>query len=35
LPDNPLRSFEDYELFIYSLVERFPSVRRRPVERSW
>ena len=28
MPDNPLRSFEDYELFIYSLVERFPSVRR-------
>lgn len=25
---DPLRSFEDYELFIYSLAERFPSVRR-------
>jgi hypothetical protein len=28
LPVNPLRSLEDYELFIYSLVERFPSVHR-------
>ena len=28
MPANPLRSFEDYELFIYSLVERFPSIRR-------
>jgi hypothetical protein len=28
LPVNPLRSFEEYELFVYSLAERFPSVRR-------
>lgn len=27
MPVNPLRSLEDYELFIYALVERFPSIR--------
>ena len=25
---NPLRTPEDYELFLYTLVEKFPSVRR-------
>ena len=25
---NPLRTPEDYELFLYTLTERFPSVRR-------
>jgi Family of unknown function (DUF6516) len=28
LPPDPLRSFEEYELFVYSLSERFPAVRR-------
>ena len=28
---NPLRSLEDYELFIYSLVAQFPSIRRSTV----
>jgi Family of unknown function (DUF6516) len=28
LPVDPLRSFEEYELFVYSLGEHFPSVRR-------
>lgn len=27
MPPDPLRSFEEYELFVYSLAERFPSVR--------
>jgi len=26
--NNPLRTPEDYELFLYTLTERFPSVRR-------
>jgi hypothetical protein len=25
---NPLRTPEDYELFVYTLAEQFPSVRR-------
>ena len=25
--NNPFRSFDDYELFLYSLVEVFPSIR--------
>lgn len=28
---NPLRTPEDYELFLYTLVEQFPSVRRSTV----
>jgi len=28
---NPLRSSEDYELFVYTIVEQFPSVRRSTV----
>jgi hypothetical protein len=28
---NPLRSAEDYELFIYTLTTQFPSVRRSTV----
>jgi len=28
---DPLRTPEDYELFLYTLVERFPSVRRSTV----
>lgn len=28
---NPLRTFEDYELFLYTLGEQFPSVRRSTV----
>jgi len=28
MTDNPLRSPEDYELFLYTLSERFPSIRR-------
>lgn len=28
---DPLRSSEDYELFIYTLQERFPSIRRSTV----
>jgi hypothetical protein len=27
LPAEPLRSFAEYELFVYSVVQRFPSVR--------
>jgi hypothetical protein len=26
--NNPLRTPEDYELFLYTLTEQFPSVRR-------
>jgi len=29
--NNPLRTSEDYELFLYTLSERFPSVRRSTV----
>lgn len=29
--DNPLRTPEDYELFLYTLVDRFPSVRQSSV----
>jgi hypothetical protein len=29
--NNPLRNLEDYELFIYSLVAQFPSIRRSTV----
>ena len=28
---NPLRTLEDYELFLYTLTERFPSIRRSTV----
>jgi len=28
---NPLRTPEDYELFLYALAEQFPSVRRSTV----
>lgn len=28
---NPLRTAEDYELFLYSLTEQFPSIRRSTV----
>lgn len=28
---NPLRTIEDYELFLYTLTEQFPSVRRSTV----
>ncbi len=28
---NPLRTAEDYELFLYTLTEQFPSVRRSTV----
>jgi hypothetical protein len=28
---NPLRTLEDYELFLYTLTERFPSVRQSTV----
>jgi hypothetical protein len=29
--NDPLRTPEDYELFIYTLIERFPSIRRSTV----
>ena len=29
--NNPLRIPEDYELFLYTLTEKFPSVRRSTV----
>jgi hypothetical protein len=29
--NNPLRTPEDYELFLYTLTEQFPSVRRSTV----
>ncbi|HHH40460.1 MAG TPA: hypothetical protein ENK56_00465 [Chloroflexi bacterium] len=29
--NNPLRTVEDYELFLYTLAEQFPSVRRSTV----
>lgn len=29
--NNPLRTLEDYELFLYTLTEQFPSVRRSTV----
>ena len=28
---NPLRTSEDYELFLYALTDQFPSVRRSTV----
>ena len=28
---NPLRTFEDYEFFLYALTDQFPSVRRSTV----
>ena len=28
---NPFRTPEDYELFLYTLVEQFPSIRRSTV----
>jgi hypothetical protein len=28
---NPLRTSEDYELFLYTLTEQFPAVRRSTV----
>jgi hypothetical protein len=28
---NPLRTLEDYELFLYTLTDRFPSIRRSTV----
>ena len=28
---NPLRTSEDYELFLYTLTEQFPTVRRSTV----
>lgn len=28
MTDNPLRTPEDYELFLYTLSERFPTIRR-------
>ena len=29
--NNPLRTPEDYELFLYTLTEQFPSIRRSTV----
>jgi hypothetical protein len=29
--NNPLRTSEGYELFLYTLMEQFPSVRRSPM----
>jgi hypothetical protein len=29
--NNPLRTPEDYELFLYTLIEQFPSIRRSTV----
>ena len=29
---NPLRTPEDYELFLYTLLDRFPSVQRSSVK---
>lgn len=29
--NNPLRTSEDYELFLYTLIEQFPSIRRSTV----
>ena len=29
--DNPLRTPEDYELYLYTLLERFPSIDRSTV----
>ena len=29
--NNPLRTAEDYELFLYTLTEQFPSIRRSTV----
>ena len=28
---NPLRTAEDYELFLYSLKEQYPSIRRSTI----
>jgi hypothetical protein len=28
---NPLRTIEDYELFLYTLADQFPSIRRSTV----
>lgn len=29
--NNPLRTLEDYELFLYTLIEQYPSIRRSTV----
>lgn len=29
--NNPLRTLEDYELFLYTLTEQFPAVRRSTI----